>query len=237
MTKIENAQLSAQITDVGIELASLIDLATGEEYIWQANPTVWGSHAPVLFPIIGGLKDGQYHFNGQSYQLPKHGMVRRNPNLQLVQHTVNSATFELKASEETRRIYPFEFTFRLTYRLEERTLHHEFEIINEGSEKMFFSLGGHPAFRVPLRSSEAYDDYHLRFAYPENAQRYVVNSNGLIAAETLPVAWEDNRLPLTHELFLNDALVFKDLQSREVTLVSKSFGDVLKVSFSDFSYL
>lgn len=237
MYRIKNDNLSAAITKKGVELASLIDRESEVEYIWQADPAVWGSHAPVLFPIIGGLKDGTYTYEGKTYSLPKHGMVRNNGNLTVTAQTADSITLELRADEQTKKMYPFDFIFRITYRLKGRTLIQEHEVINEGRETMYFSLGGHPAFKVPLRKNEAYADYFLAFEQLESAPSYVVNGDGLIAAETVEVPWEGNKLPLTHALFNNDALVFKTLESRRVELVSKQYGTVLSVHYPAFDYL
>lgn len=237
MHRIHNDQLSAAITLRGVELASLVDRATELEYIWQADPEVWGSHAPVLFPIIGGLRNGTFQHQGKTYTLPKHGIVRGNDDLVVVAQTADSITLELTANAKTRQVYPFEFVFRITYRLEDRTLVQEHEVRNAGKEPMYFSVGGHPAFRVPLHKGEAYNDYFLDFATPETAPRYIVNPEGLIAAETVAVPWQGSRLPLTHELFANDALVFKTLESRRVALVSQQNGLALTVDFPDFNYL
>lgn len=237
MFEIKNDQLSVAVQPEGVELSSVTDLASGREYMWQADPAVWGSHAPVLFPIIGGLKDDQYQFNGNTYQLPKHGFVRRNANLRCIDKSEDSITFELSSSPALQLIYPFAFSFRLTYRLEGRQLFQEHLIVNEQPSPLHFSVGGHPAFRVPHYEAEAYSDHYLAFAESESSVSYTVNEAGLIGPETRPVPWEDNCLPLTHELFLQDALVFKDLKSRSVRLMSRSSGPILTVDYSDFDYL
>lgn len=237
MTVIQNDQLRVGITDSGMEISSVIHLADNREYIWQADPNVWGSQAPVLFPIVGGLKDGQYHFKGQNYTLPKHGFIRRNPNLRVVEQEENSITFELSSSPALKLIYPFDFTFRLTYLLKGNQLHQEHLILNESEDPMYFSLGGHPAFRVPHYEEESYNDYHLAFEYPESEASATVNDQGLIGPDTRPVPWQENQLPLNHQLFTQDALVFKKLQSRKVDLISKQHGKVLSVSYEDFDFL
>lgn len=237
MYRIENPNLSAAITESGVELASLIDQETGTEHIWQADPKIWGSHAPVLFPIIGALKDGTYTHQGKTYSLPKHGIVRGNDEMVVVAQSGNSITLELRASDKTQEMYPFDFVFRIRYRLDGRTLVQEHQVINTGKRTMYFSLGGHPAFRIPLKKGEKYSDYHLAFEHSETAQSHVVNSDGLIAAETVDVPWKDNRLPLSHDLFAKDALVFKTLKSRQVELVSKKQGTILTLLYPDFNYL
>jgi galactose mutarotase-like enzyme len=237
MFQIKNDQLLVSIQPEGVELASVTDLASSREYMWQADPEIWGSHAPVLFPIIGGLKDDQYHFQDKTYRLPKHGFVRRNSNLRCIEQSEDSVTFELSSNPALRLVYPFSFSFRLTYRLEERQLFQEHLVVNEGSEPMYFSVGGHPAFRVPHFAGDAYTDHYLAFPQEEDSVSYTVNEAGLIGPETRSVPWQGNRLPLTHELFERDALVFKDLKSRSVTLMSKQAGNILTVDYPDFDFL
>ncbi|MEM9837178.1 MAG: aldose 1-epimerase family protein [Bacteroidota bacterium] len=237
MYTIQNAGLTAKITPTGIELASLVDQSTGLEYIWQADPDVWGSHAPVLFPIIGGLKNGVYTFAEKSFQLPKHGMVRRNPNLRVVEHSPDQITFELTTSPATLVMYPFDFRLLVTYQLEGRTLIQQHTVENKGDTPLYFSLGGHPAFRVPLRDGEQYEDYQLVFEHPEDALSRTVNAEGLIGPEMRTVPWEGNSIPLRHELFANDALVFTDLSSRFTAIAHSDRGEILRVTYPDFPFL
>lgn len=237
MTIIQNEHLLVSITDTGMELSSIKRKSDNREYLWQANPDVWSSHAPVLFPNIGMLKDGHFTYQGKQYPLPKHGFVRRNPNIRIVEYFEDSVTFALDSSPALQLIYPFAFSFRLTYRLEGNALHQEHLILNEDETPLYFSVGGHPAFNVPHFDGESYEDYHLLFEQEESSASHTVTEAGLIGATTRTVPWNGYQLPLTHELFSKDALVFKDLKSKEVSLVSKTHGKVLSVNYDDFDYL
>ncbi len=251
MIRIQNEAFEAAFTPIGAELASLKDRQTGQEYIWQADPAVWASHAPVLFPIIGGLKNGQYHHQGKTYQLPKHGFIRYNSALRIERQTADGVSFLLEDNAATRLVYPFQFRFLLTYRLEGRRLVVDHQLLNTGQQTLYFSLGGHPAFRVPLlpEQGELYSDYYLAFeeAVP-NWRSYTVTTEGLIGAETRALAWEENRLPLRHSLFEQDALVFKEIPEafRRAHLCrshaqkkepSWQEDRVLSVAFPAFNYL
>ena len=235
---IDNGRLSITVNQTGAELTSLIALDTGREYLWQADPAVWGSSAPVLFPIIGMLKDGTTTIDGQQYAIPKHGIVRHNDNLELFRKTQDHLTFRLKWSEQTLKVYPYKFEFLITYRLRNEHVIVYHKIINQDDRPIYFNLGGHPAFRVPFFEHEKYEDYFLRFEHPETAPRYSVMPDGTISSTTRPVPWRDgNILPLTHELFAQDALVFKDLNSRSVVLESAVNGPILKVDYAGWTHL
>lgn len=235
---IENQHLRISVEQTGAEIASLVKLDSGREYIWQADPDVWGSHAPVLFPIIGMLKDKTTTIDGEQYAIPRHGMVRRNDNLELFSQSDDRITFRMCWSEETLKVYPYKFDFRIGYRLRNEHVIVYHEVYNADDKPIYFNLGGHPAFRVPVYAQDPYDAHFLRFEHDETAPRHLVNTDGTISRATEPVAWEkDNILPLSHELFANDALVFRNLNSRSVTLESKVNGPLLKVDYAGWTHL
>lgn len=235
---IDNGRLSITVNQTGAELSSLINLDTGREYMWQADPAVWGSHAPVLFPIIGMLKNGETTVDGQQYRIPKHGMVRNNEGLELYNLSKDRLTFRMAWTEETLKTYPYKFDFRITYRLRNEHVIVYHEIVNEDDKPIFFNLGGHPAFRVPFYDHERYNDYFLRFEHDETAGRYSVMPDGTISNDTRSVPWKDGQiLPLTHDLFAQDALVFKDLNSRSVILESAVNGPILKLDYAGWTHL
>ena len=164
---LSNSELKLSVLKTGLEICSVISQKTGTEYIWQANPDIWGSHAPVLFPIIGALKNGEYRFKGKMYSLPKHGLVRYSDKARLTQHENNSLSFSLVWDEESIEYYPFKFEFLTRYMLPGSSLFIEHTVINHGDEPMYFSLGGHPAFNCPLHEDETYSDYYLEFEKKE----------------------------------------------------------------------
>lgn len=235
---LENGRLSITVNQVGAELSSLIALDSGKEYIWEGDPEIWGSTAPVLFPIIGMLKDGKTLIDGQEYRIPKHGMVRNNADIELLQRSENHLTFRMHWNEETLQVYPYKFEFLITYRLRNEHVIVYHEVVNHDEKPIYFHLGGHPAFRVPFFEHEQYSDYFLRFEHEESSQRYSVMPGGTIGSDTRPVPWKDgNILPLTHDLFAQDALVFKDLNSRSVILESAINGPILKLDYAGWTHL
>lgn len=235
---LENHRLRVAVDDVGAELSSLVNLDSGREYMWQADPAVWGSHAPVLFPIIGSLKGGTTRINGREYAIPKHGIIRHNDQLELFYHGEDRLTFRYCYNEESLKIYPYKFDFRVTFRLRNEHVIVYHEVQNHGNESMYFNLGGHPAFRVPHYAHDPYDGYFLRFENNEDSGSHTVKSDGTLMRATRSVPWRDgNILPLSHELFANDALVFTDLNSSSVVLESRINGPILKVDYAGWTHL
>ncbi|MBP0905790.1 aldose 1-epimerase family protein [Mariniflexile gromovii] len=238
MHTLENSQLKIAVNTIGAELSNITSIKNGTEYMWDANPNVWGSFAPNLFPIIGALKNDTYIFEGNAYNLPKHGMVRNNKAIVLHEQTANSLTFKLSHSDDTLKIYPFKFEFFITYTLTNNRIELLHTVKNVDDKPMYFSVGGHPAFKCPVFENEAYEDYTLVFEHAETSKTHLINTaNGLISANTKPIFKNTKLLPLTHDMFNDDALIFKDLQSKKVTLNSKTHGDILTVSYHDFNYL
>lgn len=234
---IKNNQLEVQLTKIGAELCSVKKLGANTEYIWDADQTIWGSHAPVLFPIIGGLKNGKYTFEGKEYSVPKHGFIRNNEKLLVKDHSENSITFQYKFDNETLKNYPFKFEFNITFSIEETAINITHEVINHGNNTMYFSVGGHPAFKCPLHKDENYNDYYLEFEHKETSKTHLLSSNGLLNGKTKSLLNNTTVLPLEHSLFNDDALILKDLKSRKVNLIHTTKGSILSVEFTDFNYL
>jgi galactose mutarotase-like enzyme len=236
MQVIENDFLKATIKAKGAELSGLQHKQTGIEYIWQADPAFWGKHSPVLFPVVGTLKNNGFLFEGKEYPLGRHGFAR-DMDFSVAEIARDSVTFRLEASEATLAIFPFPFRFDITYLLKAATLTVIYEVINTGGRELFFSVGGHPAFRVPLEAGLVYEDYYLEFDEEEDAGRWPISPEGLIEKAPLPFFNRSGRIPLTKSLFYQDALVFKYLRSSSVSLRSGKGGAGITVDVGEFPYL
>jgi galactose mutarotase-like enzyme len=238
MFTLENNQLKIAVKKTGAELCKITSVKNDTEFMWNANPDVWGSYAPNLFPIIGALKNDIYLCETQIYKLPKHGFVRNNDAVVLHEQSSNSLTFKLAYNEDSLKVYPFKFEFYMTYKLNNNTIEVLHTVKNRDDKTMYFSVGGHPAFKCPVFENENYDDYFLEFEYAENSKTHLINmENGLISSKTKPLFNNSDKLPLAHDLFNEDALIFKDLKSKKVALKSKLHGAILTVSYNDFPYL
>ncbi|WP_100614917.1 aldose 1-epimerase family protein [Confluentibacter citreus] len=235
---LQNNTLKIGIKKTGAELCSIQSVKNNTQFMWDANPAIWANHAPNLFPIIGALKDDTYIFEGKTYTLPKHGFLRGNTDFEVDEHTQTSLTLKLRYNDALLKVYPFKFDFYMTYKLTDNKLDIIHTVKNLDDKTMYFSIGGHPAFKCPVFEDENYDDYVLEFEHPENSETHLINTaNGLISNKTKPIFNNINLLPLTHDLFNDDALIFKDLKSKKVNLKSKKHGNILTVSYPDFEYL
>lgn len=226
---LENDELRVSLRAEGAELTSLQYLPLELEYLWQADPGVWGRHAPVLFPFVGRLKDDAYRFQGKSYAMGQHGFAR-DCTFDLVRQTQDAIWWELTDAAETRQRYPFAFRLRIGYELSGLTLRVNYEVHNpDEAAPLHFSIGAHPGFRVPLQPEvETYDDYHLRFEQAETQPTHRLQG-GLFDGSTEPMLVQTRKLPLSHELFADDALVFHELESSWVELRSLVTGAGLRL--------
>ena len=234
---IENEHLKIGVLETGAELCSILNKKSGREHIWQANPDVWGSHAPNLFPIIGMLKDGEYQFEGATYSLPKHGIIRHNDQIRLKERTEDQLVFELLYSEETLKMYPFKFAFRIYFILKDKQLEVKHHIVNLDEKPLYFSLGGHPAFNILFSEDEKIEDYSLQFDQKLNLKTEILDENGLLGEKTEVILKDEQNLQLRPDLFDKDALIFRSIRSKKVELQSKTEGAILGVEFEDFKDL
>lgn len=228
-TTISNSTLTASIKHTGAELFSLKD-NNGKEFIWEGNPDFWGKHSPILFPIVGTLKNNTYTVNDKEYQLSRHGFAR-DLEFQLVEKTGNSAVFSLESNTETLKKYPFEFELQLIYTIENTSLNIEYIVINKGDTKMPFSVGAHPAIALP----QNFESYAFKFE-KEETLKYNLLENDLISNKTEILKTTENVVPLNYKLFENDALVFKTLESNSLTILEGS-KPYVQVNFEDFPSL
>lgn len=236
MHNIENSFLRVSIHEKGAELTSIYSKAFGLEYMWAGDPAFWPKHSPVLFPIVGGLKNNTYFYHNRGYELPRHGFAREKV-FSVTDQSSNDITFSLQSDDDTLLVYPFRFDFKIRYSLHEKTLVVNYQIKNTGDEEMYFSVGGHPAFKVPLLENTKYDDYYVEFNRKEKSSRWPVSPDGLIEEEPIPVFNNDSIIHLRKDLFMHDALVFKDLVSNKVALKCNKHSRGVDFEFEGFPYM
>ncbi len=240
MPTLTSATARVEIALKGAELTSFTSLATGLEYMWQADPAQWGRHAPLLFPIVGKVPSDTYLYEGQAYKLPQHGFAR-DQEFQLILQDATSLTFQLMASAESKAIYPFEFELRVRYELRGSVLTVGWHVRNPAAapHELLFSIGAHPAFNCPLRpeAGEQFADYAFHFDHPVSLRRQLLRG-GLRSGETAPVIAGQHSLPLTYELFADDALVFSHFDFTRLTLQkADNTGPFVRMRFDGFPYL
>lgn len=233
MIILENKNLRAVIASKGAELQSLINKQNNLEYMWD-GAAAWPKHSPVLFPIVGGLKNDTYYFNDKAYKLPRHGFAR-DKSFAAKKISDTEAVFTVTEDEQTLQVYPFAFTLKLRYSLNAAAISCTYEVYNSGKQDLLFSVGAHPAFAVPLTSDSIYTDYYLQFNTTETLQRWKL-TDGLVSAvnEILPL--ENNKLLLHQKLFYEDAIVLKNMQSNAITLGCNKHDHGLRFTFNDFPF-
>ena len=236
MFTLENEHLRIVINLIGAELSSLYNKKLILEYMWSGDPVFWGKKSPVLFPIVGTLKNNTYYFNKNSYHLSRHGFAREM-EFTLTDATESSLTFSLEDNAATLEVFPFHFRFDMVYNIRGNKLDVLYRVINTGGEPMYFSVGGHPAFKVPLTAEAQYNDYFLEFKQSETAGRWPVSGDGLIEDASVPILDNARRIPITRDLFYSDAVVFKNLHSTKVSLGSYRSSRGLELDFAGFPFL
>lgn len=233
--EIKNEFIKAKIDSFGAQLNSLKKVDKELEYIWQANPKYWNRHSPILFPIVGRLKEDSYFYKNQKYNMTQHGFAR-DKEFEVIKNKVDFLEFKLCSDEKSLEIYPFSFELHLSYKLEKNCLIVAYKVVNKTNEKMLFSIGAHPAFNWPLEENEKKENYFLEFENVKETKRYFLNDKGLVYKhESLEII--DNKIALNEELFKNDALVFNDLNIKTLTLKNLKNENFIKLNFDNFPYL
>ena len=233
---IENKEIRVEIRTLGAELQSFFDKRDGVEHMWKADSKFWPRKAPILFPAIGESKDGKINVDGADYPMARHGFAR-NEHFAVVLGQRAKVVLELNSDPGTLRQFPFDFKFRTTYELIENQLVQSFEVVNTGVSNMGFQLGGHPAFAVPFLEGENYDDYQIGFDSEFKLERHLLTEDGLYSGDTRVLSERASKIAISYELFEEDALVFKEIPSKQVWIQNKNGGKKLVMDYAGFPHL
>ena len=232
---IKNNYLTVQINDIGAELWSIKD-QSNTEYLWQGDAAYWGSKAPNLFPYIARLTEGKYQLQGKFYEMGIHGFAR-GMVFEVEQVSESHIVFTIRDTEETYASYPYKFTFSVIYKLEENQLMITYYVKNKDDKEMYFGVGGHPGFNVPLEEGLAFDDYYLEFNAVKKAKRVEFSEDCFVLEGTheYPLK-EGNKISLAHNMFDDDAIVLTEM-AKSVSLLSKKGKKGIRVTYPDMDYL
>lgn len=236
MRTIRSGRLRATVKAQGAELCSLED-GGGIEFVWQAGPE-WPRHAPLLFPIVGRLANDELRHRGKTYRMTQHGFAR-DSRFAWAERGESRCTLVLEDSEATRALYPFAFRLTATYAIDDSGLDLTLTIANTGKETLPASLGGHPAFNWPLQPELAKESYELTFAKAESSPIRRLDG-GLLRAAAEPGPVKGTVLPLSEALFVDDAVIFDQIESGSVRYAAQqgaSTGPWLKMSWRGFREL
>lgn len=229
---IENDFLRVEINSLGAELHSIYDKRTCSERLWQASPELWPRRAPIIFPLTGKAKNETYTFDGKKYRLPLHGFARDLEH-SLVELNENSIRLRLEDCDTTKEMYPFNFCFDSVIALQDNTLIHRFEIVNNSSVPMPFSTGFHTGYMCPFDEEHSIEDYSIVFEKKETSQRTVTEVGTLLIKGYEDYLVDSNEIALHDKLF-NPNLCFEKLCSERLKLLERDSGRNIELEFSGF---
>lgn len=227
---------SAVIQQMGAQMVSFKG-NDGREVMWQGDPAVWEDTSPVLFPVCGTPKDGQVIIDGIAYPMPAHGFACRY-KFEIARCSEDHVDLVLFANEQTKMHYPFDFAFHVIYTLRENGFRADYIVENRDSRVMPFCVGAHPGLQVPMEDNATFTDYRLVFEKSELGRNLLVTEDGLLEGEEIIPLEKGTTLPLVHDYFdKKDSLVFAELNSRQVDLISKRSGRGIRVSYPNMEAL
>ena len=232
---IENEYLKITVTTWGAQVRSVVRKSDGVEHIWNADKSVWGYHAPILFPHAGKVVDGIIEAKGGKYESGQHGFARLMEH-EFVDQTKDSIVLELRSSPETLAKFPYEFALVSTFTLEGCTLHHTLTVENWDDEALPFGIGYHPAFTVPFDDKHAATDYELRFSDMESPLCLTCQPNGLVTDRTYWLGSNIDTIPIDEKLFENDSHCMVNLRSKTLGIYEKGTGRAVVCDIADFPY-
>ena len=232
--QISNEVMKVTISDIGAEMQSIV--RDGVEYLWNGDAKYWNERSPILFPYVGRFTNGKYLLNGKEYEMDIHGFARKLL-YRVVQKNETQIWFELTDNEETYSMYPYHFCLKVGYLLEDDCVQITYQVNNCSKERMYFGIGGHPGFRLPLDEGLDFSDYYLEFGGTSFPTRIGHTEACFLSGmnESFPLK-EDRYLPLSHQMFDNDAIVLQNMAD-ELTLKSDKGKRWVKVSYPNLPYL
>ena len=232
---IKNEKLSVVIDTVGAQMQS-ITASDGTEYLWYGDAAYWGSRATNLFPYVGRLTDGEYIHNGKRYAMTQHGFAKRS-EFSAVQESDTMVRFTMTDDEATRESFPFRFAFSVIYELIDASVRITYRVENRGEDTMYFGLGGHPGFRLPMEEGKVFEDYCLTFDKPGHPSRALLSpAYQMSGVEELFPLEDDRILPLRHDLFDDDAIILHHFD-KTVTLSAGEGSRGVKLHIPGMNYL
>lgn len=232
---IENEYLKLTVTTWGAQVKSLVRKCDQVEHIWQADPAVWGYHAPILFPHAGKVVDGKIEAKGKIYPAQQHGFARLMEH-EFVDQTEDTIVLELCANAETLALFPYEFRLVSTFTLENDTLHHTLTVENLDEEAMPFGIGYHPAFAIPFDTQHKATDYELRFSDAESPLCLNHLPKGLMHGDVYYLGTNIRTIAVDENLFQNDSHCMVNLRSGTLGLYEKGTGRGVVCNIEQFPY-
>ena len=232
---IKNSQLKVSISTKGAQMKSIRDKA-GKEFLWQGSKETWEESAPNLFPFVGRLTKETYTLHGKEHHMGIHGFAKLK-EFTVLNQKEDCITFVLEDDKDTRKQYPFSFQFCVTYKLEENEIIITYKVYNKGNETMYFGLGGHPGFNVPLSEKLTFEDYMIEFENQVEPMQIGMSEDCFVTEDNRRfILTEGKYLHLKHNLFDRDAIILKNTGNK-VILKSKKGKEEITVYYPNMNYL
>lgn len=227
---LRNGELEVTIKSCGAEIVGIHDVKNGNNYMWKGDSEFWARTSPVLFPFVGSLKNKEYSFNGTKYPMNQHGFAR-DLEFNCTKKTDSEIWFSRKASEETKKVYPFLFHLEIGYSLIGRNVKVMWKVTNEGDDTMYFSIGAHPAFVCPAIPGAKREDYFIEIVDGDTLTYQCVNDQGLLEEQEYVLETSNGKFPLEERLFQQGALVFEHGQGKKVSILHPDKTPYVSVIF------
>ena len=205
---LQNEFLEVKVKKKGAEIISIFNKKKSFEHIWQADKNSWNQNAPILFPIVGKLKNGHYKIDDKKYKMKNHGFASYS-NFQVISKSKIEVILELTSNKQTLKEFPYKFKLIVKYILKGNKVTVENKVLNIDSQKIYFSIGAHPGFSIPYNKNEKYTDYYLEFNKNENVSRLpLTKEKGLLSNNSITNYLNNsNKLKLNHKTFKDRAVI------------------------------
>lgn len=220
MVELSNQYLTVNLHPKGAEIISIVGNQDHINYMWKRDACQWANSAPILFPIVGAIKNDTCRIDGKEYHMTQHGFARHN-EFEIKNQSQTEVTFTLVSNDEIIKQYPFLFELNVTYKLVENTLTCFINVKNKDHQIIYFQIGGHPAFACPFMENESSNDYYVEFSEYETRNQKVIDvaKRGMSHVQ-LPFFDHEKRFFVRQQLFNNDAIVIKDFKSENISIKS-----------------
>lgn len=236
ITKLQNEHISIEVNSLGAELWSLKKIDNDFEYLWQGDKKYWGNRSPVLFPTVGAVKNSKFIVNNIEYPLGNHGFALKSEFV-LIEETKTKLVYSLKSNSEIIKMYPFQFELLLSYTLTESSVTIDYKVKNIDTSEIYFQLGTHPGFNIPLDKNLTLNDYYIDFNKLEDCKRLFFDEANLTITNKDGNGLKGQKLNLENEYFYEGAAIFRNIKSDELLLKSDKGERFVKFNFNKFPAL
>lgn len=228
MNILQNEKLIIESNNSGAELTKIFSKRYNKDILWNGNKKYWGRQSPILFPIVGKLVDNETIIEENLYSMTQHGFAR-DMEFEIIDKGDTFISYKLTDNESTLEKYPYSFELIINYTLKDNSINIEWIVKNTDSKDIFFSIGGHPAFNLPLFEQNDFSKYHLEFKKRSDVEKINLNTSFI---DDITFIGDLKKLQLSPELFKNDALIYTNID--EVSICNNDGGKYITLSMQDF---